>query len=170
MKTSRNRIVRKLLLPLLLASGMAAAETGVLTKDCVLHDQPYSDATATGKLSGKSTVTVISRQGGWIQIRAADGSNGWVRIFDVRTGSGQAGQSGVNQLASVFKTGSSGDTVSTGVGGFNNEGDALERAQPNPAEDAKLGQYVSNSADAKLGAVQVRLSAQQVDWLPGDKR
>src|ERR1700745_830918 len=37
--------IGRLLLPLLLLAGsVAAAESGVLAKDCVLHDQPYSDA------------------------------------------------------------------------------------------------------------------------------
>ena len=133
----KNKSLRCLLLSLLLASGMAGAESGVLSKDSVLHDQPYADATIIGYPKLQTPVTIISRQGAWIQITTSNGTSGWIRIFDVATvASSKAGQSGAKQPAPAAKTGSGGDTINTGA----SEGDMLDKAQPNMAEDAKLGQ------------------------------
>ena len=152
-----------LLIPLLLASGIALAEPGTLTKDSVLHAQPFSDADTVTTLPGKTTVNILKRQGAWAQVQAND-STGWVRIFDVSTGSGQQGDSGVSGLAAMFKTGSSGNTVSTGVKGLS--GEDLTNAKPNPAEAAKMGNYASSSGDATQSAQQVKLSPQNVAFLP----
>jgi hypothetical protein len=159
--------MRKLLIPLLLASSLAMAEPGTLNKSSVLHAQPFSDADTVATLPAKTAVNVLARQGAWAQVQAGD-NTGWVRIFDVSTGSGQQGDSGVSSLASMFKTGSTGSTVSTGVKGLS--GEDLTNAKPNPAEAAKLGKYMSSSDDATQGARQVKLSPQTVAFLPEVKK
>jgi uncharacterized protein YgiM (DUF1202 family) len=159
--------MRKLLIPLMLASSLAMAEPGTLTKDSVLHAQPGSASDTVGTLKGKTAVEIITRQGAWAQIKAND-LTGWVRIFDVSTGSSQKGDSGVGALASMFKTGSTGTTVSTGVKGLS--GEDLTNARPDPAEEAKLNKYISSSGDASQGARQVKLSPQNVSFLPEVKK
>lgn len=154
---------RYALLPLLLASSLAAAESGSLIKDSDLRAKPFSDAAVTSSLKAKTSISLDARQGAWAHIKTLDGKEGWVRLLNIRTGNGQKGSSGVGALASLFKTGSSGSTVSTGAKGISEED--LSHAQPNKAEAAKLGKYASSSNDAKQSAKQAKLASQTVGYL-----
>lgn len=149
---------RHLLIPLLLASGLAAAEPGTLLKDSELRARPFGDAEVLAPLMARSSVDIVARKGAWAQVKA-EGKTGWVRLLNLRTGSGQRGDAGVGALASVFKTGSSGNTVTTGVKGLSEE--KLKTAAPNPEEAKRLDQYRTNEAAARSHAKQAKLAHQQ---------
>ncbi|MDF2446457.1 MAG: hypothetical protein K0S46_1693 [Moraxellaceae bacterium] len=152
---------RHLLLPLLLASGFAAAEPGTVLKATELRAKPFGDAEVLDELDAKSTVDIVTRQGAWAQVKAG-GKSGWVRLLNLRTGSGQRGDAGAGALASVFKTGSSGNTVTTGVKGLSEE--KLKAAEPDPAEAKRLSQYRETEATARGYAKQAKLATQQVGY------
>lgn len=153
------------LIALCLAASMAHAETAMVIKNAELRSQPFSDADAIANVANKSPVTVLGRRGAWINVQDGDGHKGWLRLFDVRTSSGQQGDSGIAQLGSLFKTGSSGDTVSNGVKGLDDE-DSLKNPQPSPEQVSRLKQFASNANDATAAARQAKLTPQTINWLP----
>lgn len=141
----------------LLLSGLAAAEPGTLLRDSELRAKPFGDADVLATVAAKASVDIVARQGAWAQVKSG-GQTGWVRLLNVRTGSGQRGDAGVGALASVFKTGSSGNTVTTGVKGLSEE--KLGNAEPNPEEAKRLSQYRESEAGARAYAKQAKLAPQ----------
>lgn len=154
--------MRFLLVAALLASGLARAEPGTLLKDTALRAKPLGDAEVLADLKAKASVDVQARKGAWAQVKAGE-VTGWVRLLNVRTGSGTRGEAGVGALASVFRTGSSGNTVATGVKGLSEE--KLRNAQPNADEAKRLGKYQQAEGSARKFASQARLSAEKIDYL-----
>lgn len=145
----------------LLASGVAAAESGTLLRDSELRAKPFGDAEVVAELQAKAAVEIVSRQGAWAQVKSG-AQSGWVRLLNVRTGSGQRGEAGVGALASVFRTGSSGTTVTTGVKGLSEE--KLNNAAPDAAEAQRLSQYRETEAGARSFAKAGKLAAQDVPF------
>jgi hypothetical protein len=151
-----------LILPLLLAGGLAWAEPGALLKATELRAKPFGDAEVLAELNAKDSVDILARKGAWANVKAGD-KTGWVRLLVLRTGSGQRGDAGVGALASVFKTGSSGNTVSTGVKGLSEE--KLKEAAPDAAEAKRLTQYQSSAGAARSYAKQAKLNTQPLEYL-----
>lgn len=148
----------------LLCSSLVVAEPATLLKPTELRSQPQGSATIVTTLKAKDTVDISARQGAWASVKTTDGKSGWVRVLNLRTGSGQRGDAGIGAIASVFKTGSSGNTVSTGVKGLSAE--QLQNATPNPAEAARLAAYSVKDSDARTFAKQGKLASKQVKYLP----
>ncbi len=126
---------------------------------------PYSDATTIGTLGEKASVNVMSRQGGWVKINSGKG-NGWVRMLSLRGDSTakQSGDSGLQSMINVGRSGSSGITMTTGIRGLSEED--LKNAHPNPGEFNKLQNYAANKAKAEKFARDAKLKTQQLDYLP----
>lgn len=151
---------------LLAALAAGAAETGTVLRPTELRAKPFADAAKIADLPASAAVEIVSRQGAWMQVKAA-GQQGWVKLLAVRTGGGSSGSgnaSGVLSAVSLFKTGSSGTTVATGVKGLDEE--SLRNAQPNPAQLAKLGSYAVSAGEAGRFARAGKLNAVSVDYLP----
>jgi hypothetical protein len=155
--------MRLLLLAALLCSGIALAEPATLLKDSELRASPLGDARVIALLKARDKVTLNTRKGAWAAVKTAGGETGWVRLFNLRTGSGQRGASGLGNVASLFRTGSSGNTVSTGVKGLSEE--QLKNAKPNPDEAARLNTFMESDADARNFARQAKLATHHVDYL-----
>jgi uncharacterized protein YgiM (DUF1202 family) len=120
---------------LLLAAPAFAQETGFTVRDTEVKKEPFSDAQTVGTLAEKTQVKVLARQGGWMQVEAG-AQSGWVRMLSIRMDSGSSGfMSGLKSLFTVARTGSSGQTVTTGVRGLDKEdikSDAEKFAAGNP--------------------------------------
>lgn len=153
---------------LLLTSSLAFAESGSLLKDTELRSEPLGSADVVKPLSAKQVVDVSARQGAWAKVTTADGATGWVRVLNLRTGSGEKGRAGFGSLASVFATGSSGNAVSTGVKGLSAE--QLRSASPNWSDAERLDSYVADAGAATTFAGQVPLQSQSLDYLPIDSK
>lgn len=145
----------------LLLASLAQAESGQLMRDSELRAKPFGDAEVVATLKARDAVDIQARKGAWAQVKAGD-KGGWVRLLNVRTGSGQRGDAGVGALAAVFKTGSSGNTVTTGVKGLSEE--KLNTAQPNEDEAKRLGQYREAEGGARAFAKQARLATQELPF------
>jgi hypothetical protein len=114
-------------------------------------------------LPEKTTVEIVIRQGGWMQVKTADArQQGWVRMLSVKLGSpDQKPQTGGN-LLSALGFGSkprpaNTATVTTGVRGFSEED--LANAKPNPAEVEKMKSFASTTAEAAKLAESGKLAA-----------
>lgn len=150
-----------------LAGGAVLAESGTVLKDTPLRSEPLASASEVAKLKARETVEITARQGAWAGVKTPAGAEGWARILNLRTGSGVAASASGAQLASVFATGSSGVSVSTGVKGMSAE--QLMSASPDAGQVAMLDGYAVATGDASQFASQVPLSAQRVAYLAQER-
>jgi hypothetical protein len=125
---------------------------------------PFSDAKTVATLDEKAKVNILLRQGGWIKINSVNG-NGWVRMLSLRSENvaKKSGDSGLQSLLNVGRTGSSGITTTTGIRGLSEED--LKNAQPNPEEFTKLQKYSVNKVKAEQFARDANLNSQQIEYL-----
>jgi len=128
-----------------------------------IKQQPFSDATTVGMLVEKASVKVILRQGGWVKISSGQG-DGWVKMLNLRSTNTKQGDSGLQSLFNMGRSGSSGITVATGVRGLSEED--LKNARPNPAELAKLKNYAADKGQAERFARTGKLNAQTLEFIP----
>jgi len=161
-----NRYGKTLLAALLLAlaSDALAGERATLARDSELRSKALGDAPVVARLKASTAVTIDSRVGAWAKVTTADRKAGYVRLLNLRTQSAQKGNSGVGALASAFRTGSSGQSVATGVKGMSAE--QLTAAEPSPAQLAKLAELRESDAQARSTAAAAGLAAQTVAYLP----
>ncbi|KAF0812037.1 hypothetical protein IGB42_03579 [Andreprevotia sp. IGB-42] len=143
------------MLALTLTASMALAESGTLIRAADLKQKPFLDAASAGQLPANSVLDIVARQGAWMQVKSG-ASSGWVKLLNVRTGSGKTGSSnGIGTLANVVTTGSSGTTVTTGVKGVSKED--LQKSEPDFKELAKLDGMAVSTQDAARAAQQAKL-------------
>lgn len=152
-----------------LSAGAALAESGTVLRDTELRSEPLGSAEVVARLKARTQVEITGRKGAWAGVKATADESGWVRILNIRTGSadGKAAGGG-NQLAQAFLTGSSGNTVSTGVKGLSP--DILRGAGAAPSEVTMLDGFAASADDARLYAMSGSLEAHQVDYLKADRR
>jgi hypothetical protein len=159
-----------LLIAVLMSLGIAQAaaqESGYVVRRTEVMKEPFTDADTAGTLAENARVKVLKRQGGWMQIESGQ-TAGWVRMLSVRMSGGaqQSGRdSGFRSLFNIARTGSTGQTVTTGVRGLDKE--QIQNAKPNPAELQKLAGFAASKSDAeRFAAGNPALKRQSVDYLP----
>lgn len=142
-----------------------AGETAYTVRSTEIRKQPYSDAATISTLPEKSSVDILERKGGWVRISSKTGK-GWVRMLSLRSSGEPArqGDSGLQSLVNIARSGSSGVTVATGIRGLDEED--IRNARPNPRELEKLDRYAANRADAERFARSAKLKSQQLEYLP----
>lgn len=148
-----------------LTASVYAWQLAYTVRSTEIKKLPYSDASTVGKLDEKASVSVMSRQGGWVKIASTKG-NGWVRMLSLRGDSTakKPGDTGLQSLINVGRSGSSGIAMTTGIRGLSEED--LKNAQPNPGEFEKLQEYAVNKTKAEKFARDAKLKTQQLDYLP----
>jgi len=159
-------ILLVLLLPLLAYAG-EAAQTLIKTD---LKQEPFADAQTIATLDASTAVEVIKRQGGWVQVKPATGTEGWVKMTSIKiagsVAAGKSGDSGLGSLLNVARSGRSGNTgvtVATGVRGLSPED--MKNAKPAPDEVKKLDNYAASKSQAESSASKAKLASQKVDYL-----
>ncbi len=150
-----------------LAAPVHAEQVAYTVRSTEIKQQPFSDAATVATLNEKTSVNILSRQGGWMKISSERGS-GWVKLLSLRSNStaGKQGDSGLQSLLNAGRSGSSGVTVATGVRGLSEED--LKNARPNPRELEKLQRYAVDKAQAEKFARGAKLKNQQLDYLPSN--
>lgn len=150
------------LIPLLLFAicGSVFAQSGTVVRKTDLRDKPFLDAAIVAPIAANTAIEIQSNKGAWMQVKAANGQVGWIKLLNVRTSGGGTSNSGLGTLGNVIKTGSSGQTVTTGVKGLSAE--QIQQAEPNPAEVDKMESYASSQSDAARAAQQAKLNPQSV--------
>ena len=163
-------ILSRLVTTLMVASlgvGAAWAENATLTRASDLKAKPFTDAPTVISLPEQSKVQIVGNEGGWTQIRSADGKTGWVRLLNVRPDSkGDSGAGvgkGIASLGNVVRTGTTGSTATTGVKGISQ--DDLSRATPNFQELKRMNESKVSSREGERYASSNRLKARNVDYL-----
>lgn len=151
-----------------MAYGLAPAlanEAGSALKADDLRAEPFADAKTVGKVAKGDALTIVTRQGGWYQVKAG-ATTGWVRMLSVRRGEGGKA-SAADELAGAAgaATGrSKGQVVSTtGVRGLS-EAD-LKQAKFNESEIAKAEGNRASADEAKSFAGQAGLQSRQMAFL-----
>lgn len=144
-----------------------AQETGTALKPDEIKAEPFTDAKTVGRIAKGDRVEIVTRQSGWLQIKAG-GKAGWVRLLSIRRG--QAAQTNVAQeVGSVAgiatgRTGSGQVVSTTGVRGLSAE--ELKQAKFDEKQIAKAESLSVPSDEARRFAGQVGLATQNVKFLP----
>jgi len=149
---------------LLLFPMLVLAEPATVIRATDLKHEPASDSATLAALAENTAVEVLERKSGWTRVKAQPGE-GWVRMLALRFGGtapAKPGATGLTQLFSVARTGTSGTQVTTGVRGLDAE--QIANAQPNPAELAKLEKFAADRDAAAGFAAQGKLSATAVAY------
>ncbi|MDH2918042.1 MAG: hypothetical protein PXX73_02445 [Sideroxydans sp.] len=139
-----------------------ADSIGYTVRNTEIKAKPFSDAATLATLPEKASVTIVQRMGGWVRISSSTG-NGWVKMLNLRSSSARTGDSGLQSLFNVGRTGSSGITVATGVRGLSSED--VQNASPNPVEFAKLKNYAVNQNQASQFAQSGKLKSYAVEFV-----
>ncbi len=154
----------------MLAEVASAAEKGQIIRAGDLFVQPFIDAASAAKLTASQPVAIIERRGAWVSVQA-DGKTGWVRLLNVRLQPASAGPpraaTAGNPLSSLLRSGSSGQTVTTGVKGMDEE--QIRAATPNYAELAMLDTLAVDGNTARAAAASRKLTERPVDYLDKKK-
>jgi hypothetical protein len=136
------------------------AEPASLLRATDLKKEPATDAATVTTLAENAAVDAGERKGGWVRVKAG-AAEGWVRLLALRYGGpARSGDSGVGQVFSAARTGSSGTQVTTGVRGLDEQ--MLATARPNPAELARMTQFSATPEAAAGFAAQGRLERRTV--------
>jgi len=171
----RNTLPLLLAVPLagLLALVPAWAQTGNFTvkQDTTLHSAP-NDAAQGPALKANTPVTRLSeRQGAWSRVRLANGTMGWVHMFDLKASTAAAapssGAGALRALGQVAGATSSNQTVATSTAGIRGlDANDIAKATPNMAAVQQAEARKASEAQARQFASRAQLTTQTVEPLP----
>jgi hypothetical protein len=163
---------------LLAFSGAWAQEAAITKRATELRDKPGAAGNATPLAANTQVTRLQERQGPYVQVRTAQGTTGWVHIFDLGPASGSANTApeansgggalrGVTNLFSRSGSSTTG-TAASGIRGLGAED--LARATPNPAAVGQMEGLRASEQEAQAFARSASLRAVQVEALPAPAR
>ncbi|MBM3393054.1 MAG: SH3 domain-containing protein [Betaproteobacteria bacterium] len=158
--------IRFAALLLALSASAWAQDSGTAVKPDDIKAEPFKDAKTVGAVKKGEVVSILKKQGGWMQIKAGAVS-GWVRVLSVRKGSGGPGAAAEIAGVAGVATGraGTGQVVSTtGVRGLS--ADELKNARYDEEELKRAEANAIAADEAKAFAEKGELQARQVSWLP----
>jgi hypothetical protein len=159
--------MRLALLALLLAAVPAFAQQVLLERESALYSEPRMDSSPVAQLQRGTSGEVISRQGGWLNIKTPAGT-GWLFSFNVRFPSQRAeGGSGGAGLGRVFGPNRPSVTSTIGIRGLEEED--LRQASFDAGQMKLLDGYVASKQAAEEGARAKSLAPVRVDYLDARK-
>lgn len=159
-----------------------AQTESVLVKRAVeLREAPGDSSRSLGPLTPQTPLTRLGeRQGPWVQVRTAQGTTGWVHMFDIGASggarpSGSSGTSGgLGSLTSLFgRSGGQGggNTLATSTVGIRGLGaEDIAKAQPNLGAVGQVEAMRVDAAHAREFAAAAALNAYAVPALPEPPR
>lgn len=90
------------------SAAFAQNEAVLIKRQAQLHDAPGEASRSLAPLPVQTAVTRLGeRQGPWIKVRMADGTQGWVHMFDITSASSAQGSNagtGAPRSITVFST------------------------------------------------------------------
>jgi uncharacterized protein YgiM (DUF1202 family) len=148
---------------ILLASGLAQAESGTALKNDTLRKEPYNDAKTSGQLKRGDKVDIVRKQGAWLQVKSPKAS-GWVRLLSVKRAASTGNQAaGVLSVASG-RAGTGQVVATTGVRGLTE--DELKQAKFSEPEIKLLESYSASVAEGAQYAKTGGLKPIKLGYLP----
>lgn len=161
---------------LLAAPALAQQDAAVIKRATELRQEPAESSTSLGALAADSAVSRTGeRKGSWVRVRTAQGTTGWVHMFDVGapTGAAAAGSgtatSGLRSLGGLLG-GSSSTTATATVGIRGLSAEDIANAQPNPAAVQQAEKLRVSADQAQRFASGAALRKQNVEPLPEPPR
>lgn len=160
---------------LLLCSGavLAQSEAVLIKRVSQLRDAPGEASKSLAPLPLQTQVSRLGeRQGPWVKVRMADGTQGWVHMFDITSPASAQGSSATGALRSItgfFNRGSAqgnaGPATSTvGIRGLGAED--IANSQPNLTAVMLLDTARLDATQARQFASGASLSSRTVEPLP----
>lgn len=148
-----------------LIAAIAQAAPGTLLRDENLRAHPSATAMATAQVGRGTAVEIVSRRGGWLQIRTGR-TQGWVRLLSVRAGQGGAGGAGLRDMVGVATRRADPSRVVSVAGVRGLSEDQLRQARFDADELARLDNYSVTPSQARVHASKSGLAAVSVAPLP----
>lgn len=141
------------------------AAPGTLLRNETLRAQASASASITGQVSRGTAVDIVSRRGGWLQVRTPR-AQGWVRLLSVRAGQGGSGGAGLGDVVGVATRRADPSRVVSvaGVRGLSEE--QLRQARFDADELARLDQFAASLSQARSHASRTGLASVNVPALP----
>jgi hypothetical protein len=142
-----------------------ATDSGTTIKPDSLKAAPFADAKVIATLPAASKIDILKKDGGWYQIKSAQGS-GWMRMLSIRRGGAKTGTNELSGLAALSsgRAGTGRIVSTTGIRGLNEE--ELKAAKFDEKQLKLMNAYSSSRADAQKFAAQGKLAARQMAYLP----
>ena len=147
-----------MLLALLFACGVAAAQPVILEHDAQLLASPSAGARVVASLKKGATGELLARKGAWVNVKTQSGT-GWVNSFNVREQSAPAAQGLGNIVAPRRKPVA---TATIGIRGL--EAEDLKNSRIDPQQVKLLDTYAASAQEAQEAAQASGLSAARVEY------
>lgn len=169
--TGAHIMVRTLLvlMAMLFSATTMAADSGTISANSQLHQQANGEV--TGTLLANTLVEITERDGGWYQVSASGGREGWVRLAAVRLAGQQQSESVFSGLWGWLNTGrpvQSGGTATAGIRGLDVAD--IEAANPDHGAVDKLNKFAVDAKAARRYAAELPLEARSVAELKERKK
>ncbi|MEO6018179.1 MAG: SH3 domain-containing protein [Polaromonas sp.] len=157
------------------AQDKTANEPVLIKREAQLRDAPGESSRSLAALPVRTSLTRLGeRQGPWIKVRMADGTSGWVHMFDITSAGsasqGGAGSSALRGITSFFNKGSAqaaNSTVATSTVGIRGlSAEDLAGGQPSMAAVTQVDAIRLDAAQARQFAASASLVSRQVEPLP----
>lgn len=154
-----------MLLSTVLTWSSVHAAPGTLLRDESLRKQPSATAAVSARVGRGTTVDIVTRRGGWLQVRTAR-FQGWVRLLSVRAGSGGSGGAGLGDVVGVATRRANPSRVVSVAGVRGLSETDLQKAEFNSEELARLDDYAVTPSQARSHASKSGLVVAHVPSLP----
>lgn len=150
-------------------------EALLVKRSAELRETPGDSARSLAPLPLQTTLTRLpARQGAWIQVRTANGTSGWVHMFDVGPAGASSPASNVatgalRGISNFFNRGSAqaNTTTATSTVGIRGLGaEDIANAQPNLAALSQVDALRTDATQARRFAANAALQARAVEPLP----
>jgi hypothetical protein len=157
------------LLAMLFSATTMAADSGTISENTKLYQQP--NGTATGNLLANTLVDISERDGGWYHVSASGGREGWVRLATVRLAGQQQSESVFSGLWGWLNSGRSMQSAGTATAGIRGLDVAdIEAASPDYDAVDSLNKFAVDADAARRYAAELPLEARSVAELKERKK
>ena len=160
----KNASLFWILLGTVLTWSSAQAAPGTLLRDESLRKEPSATAAVSARVSRGTAVDIVTRRGGWLQVRTAR-FQGWVRLLSVRAGSGGSGGAGLGDVVGVATRRADPSRVVSVAGVRGLSETDLKQAEFSPEELSRLDDYAVTPSQARSHASKAGLVVANVPSL-----
>lgn len=141
-----------------------AAETGTVLKADQLRATAFNDGKVVGNVNKNDSVTILNKQGAWLQIKAGS-QTGWVRLLTVKRNSSGGGNVAGAVGVATGRSGTGKVVSTTGIRGLS--ADDLKTAKFNETEIKKMESYAVSASEAKSFASSAGLNSHSYPYFNG---